>query len=82
MVEAVVTGSSDGPKDPHRVPWADTRDLPATTVSLLLQELGAEPVDDTFPAAALADGDDIDLLALGEDIADLDLLLEQALRDF
>ena len=81
VVETVVTGTADSPKDPAWVEWTNAGDLPATSVGLLLKALGTIPVDDTFPTAALADGDDVDLLALSEDVVDLDLLFEEALGE-
>ena len=81
VVETVVTGSADSPEDPPWVEWTNAGDLPATSVSLLLKALSTIPVDNTFPTAALADGDDVDLFALFEDVVDLDLLFEEALGE-
>ena len=81
VVETVVTGTADSPKDPPWVEWTNAGDLPAASVGLLLKALGTIPVDDTFPTAALADGDDVDLLALFEDVVDLDFLFEEALGE-
>ena len=81
VVETVVTGSADSPKDPPWVEWTNAGDLPATSVGLLLKALSTVPVDNTFPTAALADRDDVDLFALFEDVVDLDLLFEEALSE-
>ena len=81
VVETVVTGTADSPKDPAWVEWTNAGDLPATSVGLLLKTLSTIPVDDTFPTAALADGDDVDLFALFEDVVDLDFLFEEALGE-
>ena len=58
---------------------ADTGDLAATSMRLTLEALDIESLDDTLGTVTLGDANDIDALALLEDLADADLLLELAL---
>ena len=77
-VVAHLTAAGNRPLDGGGMPGADTSDLAATSVRLALQSLDVEALDHTLGALTLGDTDDIDALALLEDAADADLLLELA----
>ena len=77
-VVAHLTAAGNRPLDGRGMPGADTSDLAATSVRLALQSLDIEALHHTLSALTLGDTNDIDALALLEDAADADLLLELA----
>lgn len=74
-----LTAARYRPLDGSGMPGADTGDLAATSMRLTLEALDIESLDDTLGTVTLGDANDIDALALLEDLADADLLLELAL---
>lgn len=61
------------------MPGSDTSDLSDTSVGLLLQKLGSPSLGDSVESVSLGDTDNVDDLLSGEDIVDLDVLLEPLL---
>ena len=73
---AHLTDTGDRPFDGSGVPSTDTADLTETSVSLSLQFLDAESLDDTLGSLTLGDTNGINALVLLEDLTDGDFLLE------
>lgn len=81
VVVSALTSTSHGEVDTARMPSTNTGDLAQTTVGLAGQAGGTPTGGDTLVSVTLSHSDGIDHLIGGEDIGDLDLLLEQALGE-
>jgi len=71
-----LTASSDRPLDGRWMPSSDTSDLANTSMGASLQSFNSESLDDTLHTLTSGNSDGIDALRVGEDLRDLDLLLE------
>lgn len=79
VVVAELTGSGDAPGDSGWMPGSNTADLPVTSVGLLLEMPDSKSLHDTGVSLSLGDTDDVEVLVLGEDLVDSDLLLEESI---
>ena len=77
-VLAELTASGDRPLDGARMPCSDTGDLTQTSMRLAVQATDTESLDHTSHAFAAGDTNGVDTLALLEDLADANLLLQLA----
>ena len=78
---AVLTGARDGRGNTGRMPRSDTGDLAETTVGLTGKAGDAPTGGDALVSLTLGDADDVEVLVLGEDGVDGDLLLEEGLGE-
>jgi len=78
---SVLSGTGDSGGHTGRVPGSDTGDLPETTVGLPGKAGDSPPGGDTLVSVSLGDADDVDVLVLGENGVDGDLLLEEGLGE-
>ena len=76
-----LTGAGNGEHDLRRMPGTDTSDLAETLVGLARKLLGTPTVSDTLEAVTLRNRNNVDNLVLLEDAANLDRLLEKAVRE-
>merc|ERR1719305_1894633 len=74
----VLTGAGNLELHASRMPGTDTGDLSETTMGLTRETSHTPTSDDTVNTTTLGHTDHIDHLILLEDVADLDLLLEEA----
>lgn len=81
VVVSMLTSTGNSELDTGRVPGTNASNLTETTVSLT-GETGNTPTrDNTAEALTLGGSGDVDLLTLGEDGVDVDLLLEELLGE-
>ena len=81
VMVSVLTGTGDGVLDTARMPGTDTGNL-AETLPGLTGKLGHSPTGgDTLETLTLGDTENINVLAEGKDIADLDFLLHEPLTE-
>ena len=78
---SVLSGTGDSGGHTGRVPGSDTGDLPETTVGLPGKAGDSPPGGDSLVSVTPGDTDDVDVLVLGEDTVDGDLLLEKGLGE-
>jgi len=71
-----LTASSDRPLDGRWMPSSDTSDLTNTSMGASLQSSNSESLDDTLSSLTSGNSNGVDALRVGEDLRDLDLLLE------
>ena len=71
-----LTASSDSPLDCRWMPGSDTGDLANTSMGASLQSSNSESLDDTLGSLTSGNANGVDALRVGEDLRDLDLLLE------
>jgi len=76
---AVLAGTGDGRRDAGGMPRSDTGHLAKTTVGLTREAGDAPTGGDALVSLTLGDADDVEVLVLGEDGVDGDLLLEEGL---
>jgi len=79
VVVALLTASSNGVTDSRWMPSTNTGDLSETSMRLSRELLGTPSAGDTLSAVTLGDTDAVGVVVLGEDGANADLLLEEAL---
>jgi len=77
VMVALLTSAGDGESNASRMPGTDTGDLAETSVSLAGKTGDAPTRNHTGETMTASGGTDIQTLALSEDVAALDLLLEQ-----
>jgi len=75
-VVTLLTDARNRPFDGGGMPSTDTTDLAETSVSLTLELLGTESLDDTLGSLTLGNTNSVDTLVGLEDLTDGDLLLE------
>ena len=78
---SVLSGAGDSGGHTSRVPGSNTGDLPETTVGLPGKAGDSPPGGDALVSLSLGDADDVDVLVLGKDRVDGDLLLEERLGE-
>lgn len=78
---SVLSGAGDGGGHTGGVPRADARDLAETAVGLPGKAGDTPPGGDALISLTLGDTNDVDVLVLGEDVVDGDLLLEEGLGE-
>ena len=78
---SILTGTGNGGTDTGRMPRSNTSDLSKTSVGLSWKSGDTPSCDDTFITSTLGDTNDIDILVLGEDGINSDLLLEKGLGE-
>jgi hypothetical protein len=76
-----LTSASHSVTEAGRVPTADASDLTETAVSLTGKTGDTPAGANTFVTNTLSDTADVDVLVLGEELVDVDLLLEEALGE-
>ena len=76
-----LTSASHGELHAGRVPGANTGNLAQTTVGLTRQTGDAPTSDNALETVTLGDTDGVDHVVLGEDVADRDELLEEAMAE-
>lgn len=76
VVETILTGTGNSGHDASRMPSTDTGNLAETLVGLAGKLLGAPTSSDTLETVTLGDTDNVDVLILLKDTADLNLLLK------
>jgi len=81
VVVALLTASSHGVADSRWMPSTDTGDLSETSMRFSRELLGAPSAGYTLSSVTLGDTDAVGVVVLGEDGANADLLLEEALGE-
>jgi len=79
VVVALLTASSNGVTDSRWMPSTNTGDLSETSMRLSRELLGTPSAGDTLSTVTLGDTNAVGVVVLGEDGANADLLLEEAL---
>lgn len=79
MEVSVLTGTWDGSGDTGRMPRSNTGNLSQTTMGLTRKTRDTPTSGDTLETVTSGNSDDINLVVLGEDRVDSELLLEERL---